>query len=71
MFAGIDSIPLRRTKVFFTPNLTTSDEACATLEGYSEDLGNLMVTDWHSSQIAHNLQVNRWRSDAAESTINQ
>jgi len=71
VFAGIDSIPLRRTKSFFTPNLTASADACVTLKGCSEELGNLMIADWHSSQVTHNLQVTRWRSDGVENTVNQ
>lgn len=71
MFASIDSISMGHTKSFFTPNLTTSEKARDVLEGCSQELGESMYQQWVLSQVKHNLQVERWRSDGAEGSSNE
>lgn len=71
MFASIDSIALGHTKSYFTPNLTSSEGACTVLQDCTQGLGNLMSQQWLLSQVDHSLQVDRWRSDATESSANE
>lgn len=70
-FAGIDSISQSRTKSYFTPNLKTSKEARATLDGCCEQLGELMVKQWMRAQVGNSEQVDRWRGEAVEDTGDQ
>ena len=71
MFAGVDSVATGKTKSYFSPNLTSSDAACAVLENCSQELGELMAQQWHLSQVDHSLQVDSWRSKGAEAAADQ
>ena len=71
MFAGVDSIARKHSKAYFTPNLTSSEGAYAAIKGYSQQIADLMSQQWHLSQIDHSLQVNQWRNDVTESSVDK
>ena len=70
MFASPDSIATGRTKSYFTPNLTASEGSRSVLKDCSDKLGDLMTQEWLLSQVDHTMQVDHWRTDAAEGTAN-